>query len=175
MKKLYLIGGPMGVGKTATGRLLKQKLPRAVLLDGDNCWDADPFVVTDETKRMVVGNIAYLLNSFLACSAYDNIVFVWVMHEQSIIDDILSRVDCSGCETVAVSLVCDAPALAARLARDIEVGGRQPDIVRRSVERLPCYRLLDTERIDTTALTAEEVADLIISRFQRPCPIGRGR
>ena len=61
MKKLYLIGGTMGVGKTATCQQLKSMLSNAVLLDGDWCWDADPFVVTDETKAMVMDNICHVL------------------------------------------------------------------------------------------------------------------
>ena len=40
MKRLYMIGGPMGVGKTAACRQLQQLLDRSVFLDGDWCWDA---------------------------------------------------------------------------------------------------------------------------------------
>ena len=69
-KKLYIIGGTMGVGKTTSCRILKTKLPFSVFLDGDWCWDSHPFVVTEETKRMVVDNICYLLNNFIKCSAY---------------------------------------------------------------------------------------------------------
>ena len=50
-KTLYLIGGTMGVGKTTVGQILKQRMDRAVFLDGDWCWDADPFQVNEETKR----------------------------------------------------------------------------------------------------------------------------
>ncbi|HJA68049.1 MAG TPA: AAA family ATPase [Candidatus Mediterraneibacter cottocaccae] len=92
-KHLYLIGGPMGVGKTTVGQILKKMLPDCVYLDGDWCWDMDPFTVTDETKRMVIENICALLNNFLKCSAYENIVFCWVMHEQGIIDEILARLN----------------------------------------------------------------------------------
>jgi len=53
MKKLYLIGGTMGVGKTTACRILRTKLSRTVFLDGDWCWYSHPFVVTEETKRMV--------------------------------------------------------------------------------------------------------------------------
>ncbi|MCI9578727.1 MAG: AAA family ATPase, partial [Oscillibacter sp.] len=49
MKRLYLIGGPMGVGKTAACRELQRRLNRSVFLDGDWCWDANPFRVTEET------------------------------------------------------------------------------------------------------------------------------
>ena len=56
MKRLFLIGGPMGVGKTTVGQLLKRRLPRCVYLDGDWCWDMDPFQVTDATRTMVLDN-----------------------------------------------------------------------------------------------------------------------
>lgn len=60
-KTLYLIGGPMGVGKTAVCRELNRMLPSSVMLDGDWCWCADPFQVTPETKRMALDNICHLL------------------------------------------------------------------------------------------------------------------
>ena len=80
MKKLILIGGTMGVGKTATSSLLKQKLNQSVFLDGDWCWDMHPFVVNRETKAMVMNNIVYQLNQFISCSEIENIIFCWVMH-----------------------------------------------------------------------------------------------
>lgn len=43
MKTLFMIGGTMGVGKTAVGKLLKEELNNSVFLDGDWCWDASPF------------------------------------------------------------------------------------------------------------------------------------
>ena len=54
MKTVYLIGGAMGVGKTTVSQQLKKDLANSVFLDGDWCWDADPFQVTDETKEMVM-------------------------------------------------------------------------------------------------------------------------
>ena len=62
MKTLLLIGGPMGVGKTSVCRCLQKKLNNSVFLDGDWCWDSNPFLVTEETKEMVMDNIGYLLN-----------------------------------------------------------------------------------------------------------------
>lgn len=40
---------------------------------------------------MVLENICFLLNNFIRCSEYENIVFCWVMHEQAIIDEFVSR------------------------------------------------------------------------------------
>lgn len=158
MKHLYLIGGTMGVGKTTTCQLLKRQLKNAVFLDGDWCWDADPFQVTDETKKMAVDNICHLLNNFIACSAYDNVIFCWVMHEQAIIDGILSRLNTDGCKVVPISLVCTVDALTRRLQKDIAQGLRHEDIVMKSTLRLPLYHDLNTIRMDTSTRTPDEVA-----------------
>lgn len=40
MKHVYFIGGTMGVGKTTTCQMLKEKLQNSVFLDGDRCWNA---------------------------------------------------------------------------------------------------------------------------------------
>lgn len=160
-KSLYLIGGPMGVGKTTVCQLLKRRLERAVFLDGDWCWDADPFQVTDETKQMVLDNIRYLLNSFLGCSAYQNILFCWVMHEQSILDVILSGLALDGCEVCALSLICTPEVLEERLRQDIRRGLRGPDSIPRSQSRLPLYDSLRTQKIDVSHLTPEQTAERI--------------
>ena len=93
MKTLYLIGGTMGVGKTTVSQQLKRDLHNSVFLDGDWGWNASPFQVNYETKAMAVRNICYLLNSFIHCSAYENVIFCWIMHEQSIIDGIISKLE----------------------------------------------------------------------------------
>ena len=96
LKNLYIIGGTMGVGKTTTCRILKNQLKNSAFLDGDWCWDMNPFSVTDETKKMVLDNICYVLNNFIKCSIFENIIFCWVLHEQSIIDTIMSKLNLTG-------------------------------------------------------------------------------
>jgi|SRR5690554_8105625 len=159
MKKLYLIGGPMGVGKTAVGQELKRKLCRSVFLDGDWCWDANPFQVTAETQKMVLENICFLLNQFIRCSAYEHIIFCWVMHEQSIIDGILSNLETTNCEIKAISLLCAADELRERLSRDIAAGRREPDVLERSLARMPLYDQLNTIKINTSGKTVGEIAE----------------
>ena len=164
MKTLYFIGGTMGVGKTATCQELKRMLPNVVLLDGDWCWDAAPFVVTDETKAMVMDNICHVLNNFIRCSAYENVIFCWVMHEQEIVNDLLSRLDVSSCLVRTISLVCSEEELCRRLGKDVSAGIRQPDVIGRSLARLPLYDALGGEKMDTTGLTPVMAADRIIHR-----------
>lgn len=162
MKTLYLIGGTMGVGKTTVCRELKNQLPRSVFLDGDWCWDMNPFVVTEETKAMVLDNITTLLKNFLRCSAYDHVIFCWVMHQQAILDQILSRLDLTGVTVVPVSLVCSQEVLLQRLNQDVSAGLRQPDILLRSPQRLPLYDALDTHKIDTSYAAVPEIVQAIL-------------
>ena len=161
MKKLYLIGGTMGVGKTTVCRALQKKLPHCVFLDGDWCWDMSPFVVNEETKALVMDNICHLLQNFLRCTAYENIIFCWVMHEQSIIDDILSRLDVGEAEVKTISLIASEKAITARLEKDVAAGIRTPDVIERSIARIPLYEKLDTLKIDTNEKTADAVAEEI--------------
>lgn len=161
MKTIYLVGGTMGVGKTATCRHLQKSLPDCVLLDGDWCWDMHPFVVNAETKQMVMDNICFLLNNFIGCSVYRHIVFCWVLHEQAILDELLARIATEGCRVIAVSLVCGEQALRRRLERDITGGLRDADIVERSVARLPLYRQLRTQMLDVSEISPGEAAACI--------------
>ena len=159
LKHLYLIGGPMGMGKTAACRELQRRLNRSVFLDGDWCWDADPFQVTEETKAMVVENICFLLNNFLRCSAYDHVIFCWVLHQQAVLDNLLSRLDTRNCRVRAVSLTASPEALASRIERDIQAGKRDQGALERSLAYLPLYAGLDTEILDVSRLTPGETAE----------------
>lgn len=161
MKTLYLIGGTMGVGKTAVGQRLKQDLPNSIFLDGDWCWDASPFQVTEETKAMVLKNICFLLNSFLHCPAYENIIFCWVMHQQSILDFIIENLDTENCNIKCISLIANENNLCERLIADVKSGIRNADIIDRSVARIPLYQTLHTIKIDTNNKTVQMIADEI--------------
>lgn len=160
-KILYLIGGTMGVGKTTICQRLKMDLPNSVFLDGDWCWDANPFQVTEETKTMVLDNICYLLNSFLRCSAYEHVILGWVMHEQSIIDHIIGNLNIENCAVRSISLVANEACLRERLLKDIAQGVRTDDVIERSISRLPLYRQLNTVKVDTSNKSVQQIVDEI--------------
>lgn len=156
----------MGVGKTTACHLLKKQLAQCVFLDGDWCWDADPFVVTRETREMVVDNIAYLLRNFLTCSAYENVLLCWVLHEDAITRDILQRLNGLSFRVHRFSLVCSEQVLRQRLSADIRAGLRDEDVIRRSLERLPLYRTLPTVLLDTSDWTPLETAQALQQQIQ---------
>ena len=159
MGNLIIVGGTAGVGKTTTCRELQKILPRNVFLDGDWCWDMRPFLVTGETKRMVESNIAHLLNNFLDCSEFENVIFCWVLHEQKILDDIIARLNHSDCTIHCFSLISNEQALLERLNRDIAEG--KPHDIERSVAAIPLYDALDTVKIDVSTISATSAAKRI--------------
>ena len=102
-----------------------------------------------------------LLNNDLKCSVFDHIIFCWVMHEQSIIDDLLSHLDLKDVKVISISLVCQKK-LWKKNSKDIDQGIRKPDVLARSVERLEMYQKLNTYKIDVSNKTIEEIVKEII-------------
>lgn len=167
MKNIIFINGTMGVGKTATSRELQRLLPKCAFLDGDWCWDVNPFIVTYESKKMVEDNIRYLLNNFLKCSDYENIIFCWVMHEQYIIESILAGINLQDAILHKISLICSKPSLVERLSRDVDNGIRTIDVIERSVSRLNNYTLMDTIKIDVSNIDAKQASRQIADYIGR--------
>ncbi|MPM17246.1 hypothetical protein SDC9_63634 [bioreactor metagenome] len=161
MKNLIFINGTMGVGKTTISKELQKLLPNCIFLDGDWCWDMSPFIVTDETKKMVLDNISHLLNNFISCSEYKNIIFCWVMHEESILNDVLSRLNKDDCMLHKFSIVCSEQTLISRITKDINQGIRKNDVIERSIPRLNNYFEMDTKKIDVSHISAKEAAEKI--------------
>lgn len=158
MKKLYIIGGAMGVGKTSVGQELKYMLENSVFLDGDWCWDSDPFLVNEENKKMVLENICFLLNQFIKCPGYKNVIFTWVMDHQSIIESILKCLDLEDIDIKIISLTGNPETIKERLEKDIATGIRKDDVVKRSIARLPLYQKLNTIKINTDGKSIEDIA-----------------
>lgn len=162
MKRLIFISGPMGVGKTTVSTLLYRRLEDSVFLDGDWCWMMHPFTVTDETRAMVLDNITHLLNNFLACSQYQNIIFCWVMDSQDILDSIRTRLALEHCAVFSFTLTASPDALEKRIAADIARKLRQPGDAARSIARLPHYDTMDTIKVDVSSCKPEEAVDAIV-------------
>lgn len=162
---LILINGTMGAGKTATSMILKEELPNAVFLDGDWCWDMSPFIVNEKRKNMVMNNIHFLLNSFISSKEYENIIFCWVMHEQSIMNDVLAGLNADDLTVHKFTLFCNEQALRERILLDVKNGVRDEDVIERSVERIPLYLSMDTQKIDVSEISAKQAAEMICNRI----------
>ncbi len=65
------------------------------------------------------------------------------------------------------TLEVSEPVLRARLEQDVRDGLRMPDVIERSVARIPLYRDMDTIKIDTDRLTVEQAAGEIAAQVLR--------
>lgn len=157
MKHVYLIGGPMGIGKSTICNQLNQDLDHSVFLDGDWCWNMDPFVVNQDTKNMVLDNITHCLNNFIHTPGIENIIFCWVMHKQDIIDQIVQQLDTEGVDIHLISLICEKEELIKRMLID----RRDNQTIRKSLQYLELYKDLDTQKIDVTTLDVQKTIDKI--------------
>jgi len=161
-KKVIIINGTMGVGKSATCRELNKKLKNSVWLDGDWCWMINPFVVNEENKKMVINNINYLLRSFLTNSSLEYIIFNWVIHMEEIFDDILEPLNDLNFEIIKITLICDEDALKKRILGDVKLKLRDEECVSRSVGRLDLYKEMSTKKIDTSNISVLGTVDKIM-------------
>jgi len=156
-KKLVLINGTMGVGKsTLTNAVLKQ-LPNAVWLDGDWCWMMNPWVFSEENKRMVEDNITHLLRNFLKNPGFDTILFTWVMHRPEIFDIVLDPLQDLEFDLQKISIMCAPDELKNRMIQD----NRPSQTIENSLNRLPQYQTLDTIKLDTTTHTFDQNVDAL--------------
>ena len=166
MKKLIMINGTMGVGKSTVSNILLKMLNNSVYLDGDWCWNMNPFVVSEENKEMVINNISYLLKSYLNNSGYKYIIFCWVIQDEAIFKQILDKLNGFDFELHKISLVCSEESLKNRLNIDVENGIRKIDVISRSIERISLYEKMDTVKIDVSNITPKDAAKKICAMVQ---------
>ncbi|WP_100489651.1 AAA family ATPase [Sporolactobacillus pectinivorans] len=165
MKKLIIINGTMGVGKTTVSEIVSDKLKPSVFLDGDWCWKMNPWIITEENKKMVIDNITHLLNAYLNNSGFHYIIFCWVIHQECIFEQILSRLK-KEYDLYKISLICSEDALRSHIMNDVKKGIRTIDQVEASAARLNLYQKMNTTKIDVSNMTASQAADQIIDRVR---------
>lgn len=158
MKNIIFINGTMGVGKSSVSHRLNKLLDNSIWLDGDWCWMADPFVVNDKTKEMVTDNICHMLNNFIACDEYRNIIFSWVMDYESIYQSIVTKLNTEKCNIYRFTICCSPQTLKARVESDPNQDGRNFE---KSLARVERFDVLDTVKIYNDDMTAFQTAQYI--------------
>lgn len=165
MKKLIIINGPMGVGKTTVSKSLFNSLKPSVLLDGDWCWNMNPFYVNEENKEMVLKNIKFLLTNYLNNSNFEYIIFCWVIQEEEILDAILKDLP-NNYQLHKFTLTCDPSTLKNRLLNDTARQITEYSI-NQTISYIPKYNLMETTKIDSSNKSIEQIVSILLEKIQK--------
>lgn len=158
MKKLAMIGGPAGVGKTAVCKKLFGEISGCAWLDADWCWMVNPYPgKTDAQKGYAQGTFGRILDGYLQDDNTKIILFCWLMFADFMFELVTDPITVPGYELVKIVLTCDDDA--AYLERMQRDGRRQEQICGR--DTMEKYHSMDATVIDTSRLTIEETAERI--------------
>ncbi len=157
MKKLIIINGTPGVGKTTICKALNQNVENSVWLDGDWCWMINPFKVTEENKKMVEDNINHLLNNFLDNTSIETIIFNWVISHNNLMNSIIEKLPVDEVKIIKISLISSEEVLKQRMMKD----GRSKEKIEESIKRLEAYWLMDTIKVDSSELSIKQTVKKI--------------
>jgi len=158
VKKLVIINGVPGIGKTTVCRELYKSISNSVWLDGDWCWMMNPFVVNEENKRMVEQNITFILRNYLNNSSYKYVVFNWVIGSEKIFEMILNKLNNLEFQLYKISLISSPEVLRYRMLDD----GRTEEQIENSINNLRLYDEMDTFKIDTTNMSVRDAVNKIL-------------
>ena len=159
--KIVIINGPMGVGKTVTGKYIADQYSGTAFIDGDWCMDLHPFVGNEETKAMAVDNILHMIGNDLKCSECRMIVLVWLMDDAWVRRKIADGLSALQAEVRSVTLVCDPETLIRRWKNDHQCEWRTQDWLEVSLASLPAFASMENA-MDTSGLPVSRVAEMIL-------------
>ena len=162
MKKLIVLVGSNGVGKSTAAAAFMQRHSKCAYIDSDACRAINPFPLTLATKKAVTDNIFCLLKNYLLCVDIEIIVFPYSFHgeRKEIFDTVLERLVDSGIafKMITIVLKCSWEENVKRALDD----GRDKERIERGIKNtFHFYDDFDDPSIDTTNLSPEEVANQI--------------
>lgn len=163
MKKLIVIIGPNGVGKSTTASALLEKCPQCAYVDSDWCRRINPFAFTEATKQTVIENIYCLIKNYLLCSDIRTVVFPYGFHgeRKEIFDLVMQKLKSDEIE-ISLKLIVLKCSLDENRKRAM-ADGRDLERIERGINNtFHFYDGYTCPSIDTTMLTPEKVAERIL-------------
>lgn len=162
-KTVYVINGPMGVGKTTVGKALADAVPGTAFIDGDWCLDIHPFIGNAKTKAMAVDNILHMIGNYAKCSVCKAVVLVWLMDDQWVLDGITEGIAALDMRMISVTLMCSAEEITRRWKKDTLCEWRTDEWLNVSLKSLPRFATKE-DCLDTNDKTVPQVVEEILKQ-----------
>lgn len=153
-KKLVMITGPAGVGKSTTVRELFRLIDGSAWLDADWCWMLNPWHQKSAAQKQETEALfARILSNYLEDEATHTVFFSWVIRYPAMFDLVTERIDYPHLQLHKIALICDPEEHLRRLVQD-----RRSEASVQQREGMDAYLCLGAEVIDTTDLTPRQAA-----------------
>lgn len=150
-----LLGGPTGVGKSTTLRLLPARLPRSAALDADDVWRVSAEMAVPENRQHAINNAVNGIRGYFDAGCEVGILG-WVFARSELYQPVSDAFRTFADRVLQIYLVADSATIEHRL-------NARGDIERLdyAMSRLQLISALPFPKIDTTDLDPEEVADAV--------------
>lgn len=158
MKKLVLITGAPGVGKTMLCSHLFKTIEGCAWLDSGWCWMINPWKSkTPDQKKYVEDTFSRILLGYFVNKNINTVLFSWVMSSSWMFDLITEPLSDIEFRLYKIALVCDKDAHIERMQKDErrEEQANSPD----SME--PYYQL-GAEVIDVSSMSVADTVQRVL-------------
>ena len=159
MKRLILVCGANGIGKSTACRNLVEIFPPSAYIDSDYCRFMNPFSFSKEEVAVVVSNISNMMINYFKLDTIGNVIFQYGFHgvRRQIFKEILALLDENRIEYefCPIILECSLEENIRRMQND----GRDSERINRAIENTrDIYDELPYPRINVTHLSPEQTA-----------------
>jgi tRNA uridine 5-carbamoylmethylation protein Kti12 len=158
LKKLVLITGAPGVGKTTVCKELFSMIDGCAWLDSDWCYMVNPWhSKTKEQQKYIEDTYGRILRSYFTDTATSTIIFSWVMHSPFMFDIIINQLDGMEFKLYKIALICDMKSHIYRKTKD----GRRTEQIENQDSMEPYFNLGATI-VDVSTISAKDAAYQIV-------------
>jgi len=155
MRRLILLGGPPGVGKSTLLELLTARLPKSAALDADDVWRVSDDMASDATRRFAISNVTSVMRGYFEGGCELGIL-AWVFARAELYQPVLDSLSGVVDHSLLIHVVASPETLERRL-----VARGDPEKLPYARTRLELIRQLPFPRIDTSDLSPTTAADRV--------------
>ena len=167
MKKIILIVGPNGVGKSSTAKILLSMVVNSAYVDANYCRAINPFPFTQETKKAVTENIYCMIRNYLKCIDIKTVIFPYSFQgeRKEIWDNVVKKLNEENLEFEICPLVLKCSR--EENIRRARLDNRDEERIERGMlNTYAFYNDIEYPMIDTTNMNESEVADEIAKLYR---------
>lgn len=162
MTTLVLLGGPVGVGKSAALAALRNRIPRSALVEADDVWRVSDDIVVEEGRSFAHTNLNAVIAGYFAAGV-ETCVVSWVFARPELYDPVIERARSYADAILQLYLVATPETLAHRIRMRGEAANNDIEgLIGYSLSRLELIQNLPFDKIDTSDHSSTEVADKIV-------------